>query len=36
MRNWIVPLSPVVAVSYFVLFPHDLFAAVDWVMAFVR
>lgn len=36
MRNWVVPMSPVVAVSYFVVYPDHLFTAVGWVMAFVR
>jgi hypothetical protein len=36
MRNLLVSLSPVVAVSYFVVYPDHLFAAVGWMMTFVR
>jgi hypothetical protein len=36
MRDWILPLAPVIAVVYFVAYPHQFGELVTWAQAFVR
>jgi hypothetical protein len=36
MKDWVVPLSPVAAVGYFLLFPEHFYALVTWGNQFVR
>ncbi len=36
MRDWILPLTPVIAAAYFMVFPEQFGALVTWAQAFVR
>ena len=36
MREWIWPLAPVIAVAYFVFFPHQFGEFVNWAGNFVN
>jgi hypothetical protein len=36
MRDWLLPLSPVIAISYFMLFPQHFNAVLDWAGQLVR
>ncbi len=36
MRDWVLPLAPVIAVVYFVVNPHQFGAVLAWAQAFVH
>jgi len=36
MKDWLLPLAPVAAVGYFVLFPEQLYALIAWGSHFMR
>jgi hypothetical protein len=36
MRDWILPLAPVIAAAYFMVFPHQFAELVMWAQALVR
>lgn len=36
MRDWMLPLSPVIAIAYFVAFPDKFGALISWAEAIVR
>ena len=36
MRDWYLPLSPIVTIGYFLAFPNQFTALVDWALPFVR
>lgn len=33
MREWVLALGPVAAIVYFVMYPHQLKALMDWAAA---
>lgn len=36
MKDWYLPLAPVAAIGYFLLFPEHFYALVTWGSHFVR
>ena len=36
MHGWMLPLSPVIAAAYFMVFPEQFGALVTWAVTFVR
>lgn len=36
MRDWMLPLAPVIAVAYFMVFPDQFGELVTWAVTFVR
>ena len=30
MRDWILPLAPVIAIGYFVIYPHQFGEFINW------
>jgi hypothetical protein len=36
MRDWMLPLAPVIAVAYFMVFPDQFGALVTWAQNFAR
>ena len=36
MRDWYLPLSPILAIGYFMVFPNQFTALVAWALQFVR
>ncbi len=36
MRDWILPLVPVITIAYFVFNPHQFGEFINWAQTFVR
>ncbi len=36
MRDWFLPLLPVLVIGYFVAFPDQFAALIDWAIHFIR
>ena len=36
MREWFWPLAPVIAIVYFVVYPHQFGEVMNWAQAFVH
>lgn len=36
MREWYLPLAPIAAISYFMVFPHQFSSLIAWAVQFVR
>ncbi len=36
MRDWFLPLLPVLVVGYFLVFPDQFYALIDWAIHVIR
>ena len=36
MRDWILPIAPVLAIAYFMMYPHQFGELIGWAGTFVH
>jgi len=36
MRDWILPITPIVAIIYFAIYPQDLYALFIWAGRYIH